>query len=212
MMRRRLGFYFLRGAAVGDSGDNSVGDGGVGSCGCTSWRLAILLLFCGREEVLRFPMGFLPRAMVMAPVWIGWWEKSSEEYFAATPWFIGGALCPSSNRIRVGCLFPPSVVQLPFWVLRRPAMWDSWRSLMRRIPRCLSIVCRLVQRFNNMSILTCHSRRCQKKLVLCQGGGRHQAGSSGRRRRERPGVLKNWNVFSILFKGVFALWAVITEY
>lgn len=51
-----------------------------------------------------------------------------------------------------------------------------------------------------------------KKLVLRQGGGRHQAGSSGRRRRERPGVLKDWNVFSISFKGVFALWAVITEY
>jgi len=51
-----------------------------------------------------------------------------------------------------------------------------------------------------------------KKLVLRQGGGRHQAGSSSRRRRERPGVLKDWNVFSISFKGVFALWAVITEY
>ena len=136
----------------------------------------------------------------------------SSEYFAVTPWFIGGALCPSSNRIRVDCLFPPSVVQLPFWVLRRPAMWDSWRSLMCRIPRCLSIVCRLVQRFNSMLFLTCHSRWRQKKLVLRQGGGRHQTGSSGRRRRERPGVLKDWNVFSISFKGVFALWAVITEY
>ena len=48
--------------------------------------------------------------------------------------------------------------------------------------------------------------------VLRQGGGRHQARSSGQRRRERLGVLKDWNVFSILFKGVFALWAVITEY
>lgn len=76
-MGRRLGFYSLRGAVVGDDGGSSVG--GVGSCGCTSWRLAILLLFCGREEVFCFPMGFLSWAMVMATVWIGWWEKSSEE-------------------------------------------------------------------------------------------------------------------------------------
>ena len=62
---------------MGDDGGSSVG--GVGSCGCTSWRLVILLLFCGREEVFCFPMGFLSWAMVMAPVWIGWWEKSSEE-------------------------------------------------------------------------------------------------------------------------------------
>jgi len=92
----------------------------------------------------------------------------SSEYFAATPCFIGGVLCPSSNRIRVGCLLPPSVVQLPFWVLRRPAMWDSWRSWMRRIPRCLSIVCRLVQRFNSMLILTCYSRRRQKNLFFAR--------------------------------------------
>jgi len=51
-----------------------------------------------------------------------------------------------------------------------------------------------------------------KKLVLRQGGGRHQAGSSGRRRRERPGVLKDWNVLTFSFKDVLALWAVITEY
>ena len=39
---------------------------------------------------------------------------------------------------------------------------------MRRIPRCLSIVCRLVQRFNIMLILTCHSRRRQKNLFFAR--------------------------------------------
>ena len=41
-------------------------------------------------------------------------------------------------------------------------------SLMRRIPRCLSIVCRLVQRSNSMLILTCHSRRRQKNLFFAR--------------------------------------------
>jgi len=210
-MRRRLGFYFLRGAAVGDGGDSSVGDGGVGSCGCTSWRLAILLLFCGREEVLRFPMGFLSRAMVMAPVWLGWWEKSSGEVFCCYSLVHRRSFCPSSNRLRVGCLLPPSVVQLPFWVLRRRAMWDSW-VLVASDPS-LPVDCLPARSAFQLHVdPDMPLKTAPKKLVLRQGGGRHQAGSSGRRRRERPGVLKDWNVFSISFQGVFALWAVITEY
>ena len=51
-----------------------------------------------------------------------------------------------------------------------------------------------------------------KIYVLRQGGGRHQAGSSGRRRRGRPGMYKDLNVISNSFKGVFVIWAVITEY
>ena len=188
MMRRRLGFYFLRGAAVGDGGDSSVGDGGVGSCGCTSWRLAILLLFCGREEVLRFPMGFLSRAMVMAPVWIGWWEKSSEEYFAATPWFIGGAFVPA--RIGFGLVACSHLrwFSYPFGFFVAGRLWDSW--VLDASDPSLPVDC----------------------LPARSAFQQHQAGSSGRRRREQPGVLKDWNVFSISFKGVFALWAVITEY
>ena len=211
MMRRRLGFYFLRGAAVGDGGDSSVGDGGVGSCGCTSWRLAILLLFCGREEVLRFHMGFLPRAMVMAPVWIGWWEKSSEEYFAATPWFIGGAFVPA--RIGFGLVACSHLrwFSYPFGFFVAGRLWDSW-VLDASDPSlpvdCLPARSAFQQHVDPDMLL----KTAPKKLVLRQGGGRHQAGSSSRRRRERPGVLKDWNVFSISFKGVFALWAVITEY
>jgi len=48
--------------------------------------------------------------------------------------------------------------------------------------------------------------------VLRQGGGRHQAGSSCRRRRGRPGMYKDLNVISNLFKGVFVIWAAITKY
>jgi len=51
-----------------------------------------------------------------------------------------------------------------------------------------------------------------KNHVLRQGGGRHQARSSGRRRRGRPGMYKDLNVISNLFKGVFVIWAVITKY
>ena len=48
--------------------------------------------------------------------------------------------------------------------------------------------------------------------VLRQGGGRHQAGSSGRRRRGRPGMYKDLNVISNSFKAVFVNWAIITQY
>ena len=100
-----------------------------------------------------------------------------------TPLFIEGVLCTKMNPSRVGCLISHLVVLVPLGVLRSPVMWGSWRFLRRWIPRCLSIVCRSVQRLYNMSILMCYSRRHQKNLVLCQGGGRHQAGSSGWRRR-----------------------------
>lgn len=98
--------------------------------------------------------------------------------------FIGGVLCTNTNRSQVGGLISPLVVLIPFGVLRRLVMWGFWRSLRRQIPRCLSIVCRFVQRLYSMSILMCYSRRCQKNLVLHQGGGRLQAGSSGRQWRE----------------------------
>ena len=61
----------------------------------------------------------------------------------------------------------------PFRGSRHMAMWGFRSSLRRRIPRCLSIVCWFVQRLYSMSILMCYSRRCQKNLVLRQGGGRH---------------------------------------
>ena len=48
--------------------------------------------------------------------------------------------------------------------------------------------------------------------VLRQGGGRRLAGSSGRRRRGRPGMYKDLNVISNSFKDVFVIWAVITKY
>ena len=56
-----------------------------------------------------------------------------------------------------------------------------------------------------------------KNLVLRQGGGRLQDGSSGRQWRERlwrerPRMHKNLNVIAISFKGVLVIWAVITKY
>ncbi|CAN6346342.1 unnamed protein product [Urochloa humidicola] len=61
-------------------------------------------------------------------------------------------------------------------------------------------------------ISICCSRRRQKNYVPRQGGGRHQAGSSGRRWRERPGLYKDLNVTLFSFKGVHVLWVVITRY
>ena len=48
-----------------------------------------------------------------------------------------GVLCTNTKRNRVGCLIPLLVVKFPFGFLRRSAMWGSWRSLRRWIPRCL---------------------------------------------------------------------------
>jgi len=52
-------------------------------------------------------------------------------------------------------------------------------------------------------------KTASKIHVLRQGGGRLQAGSSGRRWRRQPGVYKNLNVISLSFKDVFVIWAVI---
>ena len=73
---------------------------------------------------------------------------------------------------------------------------------------CLLVRSAVIQHVDSDVLL----KTAPKINVLRQGGGRHQAGSSGRRRRERPGLHKNLNIISISFKGVLVIWDVITKY
>ena len=73
---------------------------------------------------------------------------------------------------------------------------------------CLPVRSTVIQHVDSDVLL----KTVPKNLVLRQGGGRLQAGSSGRQWRERPGMHKDLNVIAISFKGVLVIWDVITKY
>ena len=73
---------------------------------------------------------------------------------------------------------------------------------------CLPVRSMVIQHVDSNMLL----KTAPKNHVRCQGGGRHQDGSSSRQGRERPGMHKDFNVISISFKGVLARRVVITKY
>jgi len=73
---------------------------------------------------------------------------------------------------------------------------------------CLPVRSAVIQHVDSDVLL----KTVPKNLVLRQGGGRLQAGSSGRQWRERPRMHKSLNVIAISFKGVLVIWDVITKY